>query len=259
MTATAQRQDPARSKGTLGLVRLLGAHYYVHDLERSRRFYTEALDLPEVGCSTPELERSGKQRSLVFRAGECLLVCSQPTAAPGASGGRAARYLNKHPDGIGTLLFEVEDVQLAFDTLERAGGTPIEEISESSDASGVLRTFSITTPFGDTTFRFVERQGYSGLFPGMQGYAEPRGGQNGFGLLGFDHVTSNFQTMKPALLWLEHVLGFSEFWQIDFHTRDVAQSEAHGSGLRSVVMWDPHSGIKFANNEPQRPLSSAHR
>jgi 4-hydroxyphenylpyruvate dioxygenase len=28
---------------------------------------------------------------------------------------------------------------------------------------------------------------------------------------------------------------------------------AHGSGLRSVVMRDPRSGVKFANNEPWRP------
>jgi 4-hydroxyphenylpyruvate dioxygenase len=26
-----------------------------------------------------------------------------------------------------------------------------------------------------------------------------------------------------------------------------------GSGLRSIVMWDPRSGLKFANNEPLRP------
>ena len=29
--------------------------------------------------------------------------------------------------------------------------------------------------------------------------------------------------------------------------------EAKGSGLRSVVMRDPKSGVKFANNEPWRP------
>jgi 4-hydroxyphenylpyruvate dioxygenase len=43
-----------------------------------------------------------------------------------------------------------------------------------------------------------------------------------------------------------------------FHTSDVtgarkAAMAAHGSGLRSVVMRDPHSGVKFANNEPWRP------
>jgi 4-hydroxyphenylpyruvate dioxygenase len=61
--------------------------------------------------------------------------------------------------------------------------------------------------------------------------------------------------MKPALLWMEHVLGFEPIWEIAFHTNDVAspQKRDHGSGLKSVVMGDPVSGIKFANNEPFRP------
>jgi 4-hydroxyphenylpyruvate dioxygenase len=71
-------------------------------------------------------------------------------------------------------------------------------------------------------------------------------------------VTSNFQTMKPALLWMEHVLGFEQLWEIAFHTDDVvrpdAQARAHGSGLKSIVMWDRASGLKFANNEPFRPF-----
>jgi 4-hydroxyphenylpyruvate dioxygenase len=82
---------------------------------------------------------------------------------------------------------------------------------------------------------------------------------NRFGFQRIDHVTSNFQTMKPALLWMEHVLGFEQFWEIAFHTNDVAAQEgagprAHGSGLKSVVMWDRASGLKFANNEPFRPF-----
>jgi 4-hydroxyphenylpyruvate dioxygenase len=60
--------------------------------------------------------------------------------------------------------------------------------------------------------------------------------------------------MQPALLWLEHVLGFERLWEVEFHTRDVAKYEVRdGSGLRSKVMWDPNTGIKFANNEPYRP------
>ena len=81
-----------------------------------------------------------------------------------------------------------------------------------------------------------------------------RAGNNAFGFTHFDHVTSNFETMAPTLLWLEHVLGFQRFWQVEFHTDDVARrGETPGSGLDSVVMWDPGSGVKFANNQPRRP------
>ncbi len=240
----------SNANNRLGIVRLLGAHYYVRDLERSRRFYTECLDFRETGRSIASLEDKGRQRSLVFEAGECAIVCSEPVG----EGGRAARYLSRHPDGIGTLAFEVENIESTFRLLDESGANPISELMQDEDESGWIKTFSITTPFGDTTFRFVERSGYRGLFPGMELHSEPRGGNNRFDFTRIDHVTSNFQTMSPALLWLEHVMGFERFWDIQFHTSDVARREqAHGSGLRSAVMWDPTTGVKFANNEPYRP------
>jgi 4-hydroxyphenylpyruvate dioxygenase len=233
---------------SIGIKRVEAIHYYVHDLARSRRFYTELLDFAEVGASSHELEKQGRQRSAVFQAGDIVVICSEPVG----EGGRASRYLRKHPDGIGTVVFEVEDVKRAFALLDARGGTPISEIEWHEDHKGQIAFFSITTPFGDTTFRFVERQGFSSLFPGVV-HSAPTGGKNTLALQRIDHITSNFQTMSPALLWMEHVLGFERFWGIEFHTDDVAAKEDHGSGLRSVVMWDPGSGVKFANNEPYRP------
>jgi 4-hydroxyphenylpyruvate dioxygenase len=239
----------------LGIVRIEALHYYVHDLERSRRFYADRLDFAEVGASTPALERAGHQRSAVFQAGDVQVVCSQPVG----DGGRAWRYLRKHPDGVGAVVFEVEDAERCFRLLEERGGTPVTDLSEERDDGGTLRTFNITTPLGDTTFRFVERRGYRGLYPGVERHPEPRGGRNAFGFGYVDHLTSNFQTMKPALLWMEHVLGFQEFWEVQFHTKDAAEAKRaalqaqQGSGLRSVVMKDPGSSVKFANNEPWRP------
>jgi 4-hydroxyphenylpyruvate dioxygenase len=237
----------------LGIEKLLGLHYYVRDLERSRRFYVDLLGFAEVGRSSPELETRGRQRSLVFQAADVVVACSTPIG----EGGRAHRYLSKHPDGIGTLAFQVEDIRRTFSLLEERGGTPITDVQSFSDDHGTIDTFSVTTPFGDTTFRFVERRGYRGFFPGMEMHDTPivtGGALNPHGFVAMDHVTSNFQTMKPALLWLEHVLGCESLWEVEFHTRDVARYRIdEGSGLRSKVMWDPHSGVKFANNEPYRP------
>jgi 4-hydroxyphenylpyruvate dioxygenase len=235
---------------SLGIKRIESIHYYVHDLERSRRFYTGTMDFAEIGGSSETMTREGREQSVVFMAGNCVVTC----IAPRGEDGRAARYLRKHPDGVGTLNFEVEDAGRAFALLEKRGGTPIGEIHREKDGSGEIAFFSIATPFGDTTFRFVERRGYRSLFPGFESLEAPRGGANAFGFVGFDHVTSNFQTMSPALLWLEHVLGFERYWEVQFHTTDVAIDQSHGSGLRSVVMWDPASGVKFANNEPWRPF-----
>ena len=235
----------------LGITRIEGLHYYVHDLDRSRRFYVDLLDFAETWRSSPELEAAGRQRSAAFAAGAITVVCSTPTAP----GSRAARYLAKHPDGVGTLVFEVEDAERAFRLIEERGGTPIDDVTTYTDDGGTLRQFSITTPFGDTTFRFRERRGYQGLFPGavaVVGGADKPHNRFGFGVI--DHVTSNFQTMKPALLWMEHVLGLEQLWEVEFHTSDVEPERKTGSGLKSIVMWDPASAVKFANNEPARPF-----
>jgi len=235
----------------IGIKRLEGIHYYVNDLERSRQFYTGKLDFAETWRSDPDLEAKGKQRSACFSAGNINVVCSTPVG----QGGRAARFLSKHPDGVGTLIFEVEDADKAFRLLDARGGTMIDDIQTFKDDGGTLRQFSITTPFGDCTFRFRERRGYRGLFPGaIPVDQDARRTSNKFGFEEIDHVTSNFQTMKPMLLWLEHVLGFEQLWKVDFHTSDVSPERKTGSGLKSIVMWDPASNTKFANNEPARPF-----
>ena len=241
---------------SLGIKTLESIHWYVHDLERSRNFYTKGLDFAELGVSSPELETQGRQKSAVFQAGDIVLMVSQPVG----EGGRAARWLRKHPDGVGTLNFEVEDVEKTFRLLEQRGATLINDVQRFTDArGGKLAMFSITTPFGDTTFRFIQRDGYSDLYPGYIRHPTPVGGKNKYGFGRVDHVTSNFQTMRPMLLWMEHVMGFEKFWHIEFHTDDVAAKEkrSHGSGLKSEVMWDPRSGLKFANNEPYRPFFKA--
>jgi 4-hydroxyphenylpyruvate dioxygenase len=233
---------------SLGIKRLEGIHYYVRDLERSRRFYTGKLDFAETWRSSPELEAQGKQKSACFEAGNIRVVVSAPTDGTG----RAGRFLGKHPDGVGTLVFEVEDVEKTFKLLEQRGGTPIDEIQTFKDDGGTLRQFSITTPFGDCTFRFREHRGFKALYPGA--VPHQGGGKNRFGFQEIDHVTSNFQTMKPMLLWLEHVLGFEQMWEVQFHTSDVDPNRKTGSGLKSIVMWEPASGVRFANNEPARPF-----
>jgi len=234
----------------VGIKRLEGVHWYVKDIERSERFYCDRLGFAKTWRSTPELEQQGRQRSACFSAGNIQIVCSTPLG----EGGRAHRFLSRHPDGVGTLTFEVEDIERTFALLEEREATPISDIETFTDDGGTLRQFSITTPFGDCTFRFRERRGYRALWPGAEPVPPGPGPVNPFGFEEIDHVTSNFQTMKPMLLWLEHVLGFEQMWHVEFHTSDVDPARKTGSGLKSIVMWDPPSGTRFANNEPARPF-----
>jgi len=236
----------------LGITGIESIHYYVHDLARMRSFLTERLDFAEIGRSSEDMEARGGQRALVFEAGHIRLVVSQPLR----DGPRAARWLRRHPEGVGTIVFTVADAQRAYELLAARGGTFITDGVTSFEVDGgTMKMFSITTPFGDTTFRFIERgEGVTAVFPGYQAYDEPKGGRNRHGFDRIDHITSNFQTMRPMLLWMEQVMGFEVYWDVEFHTVDVSESQDSGSGLKSVVVWDPGSQVKFANNEPKAPF-----
>jgi 4-hydroxyphenylpyruvate dioxygenase len=226
------------------LRRLLGFRAYVRDLERTRRYYAQQLGFFELGHSSAELEASERQRSLLFAAGNSLLVCSTPLA----DDADAARYLSRHPDGVAALLFEVSDARAAFERLEQRGATPTSDLRGWNERGNDASSFSITTPIGDTQFQFIERPAAAPLLPGFvcpslraiapAAYSD------------VDHVTVNLRTLKPTLLWLEHVLGFERFWGVEFHT---GEGRLGGSGLRSCVMWHPASGFKLACNEPLRP------
>ena len=66
--------------------------------------------LRRVGAAARARE-SGRQKSAVFQAGD---VVRDRARRRSGEGGRAARFLSKHPDGVGTLDFEVEDIEQTF-------------------------------------------------------------------------------------------------------------------------------------------------
>lgn len=238
----------ARSRD-LGIRRIESVHFFVNDLDRSRAFWVDKLDFAEIGRSTGASESDRGERSVLLQAGDARYQLSQPIA----EGGTAARYLKRHPDGVGEIVFEVDDASAALAILEGRGAAIVCDVQRAEDSGGELAWFSITTAFGDVLFTFLQRDGYAGLRPGLAAHDRPVGGGNRFGFGSIDHITSNFLTLKPLVAWCKQVLGLEEYWGIEFHTRDYATIDGPGSGLKSIVLWDPHSGIKFANNEPLRP------
>lgn len=226
-------------------------HFVVENLERSRAFYTERFDFKEVARAGDELvERSGQQ-SVVFGAGEVRVCVSTPLRQQS----KAARFLRRHPSGVMSLSFRVKNLDETMAFLDKRGGTFLADPVEDSDAGGKYRSVEIATPLGEVAFRFVERAGYARFAPGFvdSGVGNAGKPKNIFGIRTIDHVTSNGLTMQPIIAWYRDVLGMQPFWDISFHTQDVAKKLASGSGLRSIVMWDPVSHVKFATNEPLRP------
>ncbi|WP_394823394.1 4-hydroxyphenylpyruvate dioxygenase family protein [Pendulispora albinea] len=237
----------------LGLIGFDSFHFVVENLERSRHFYTEVLDFKEVARAGDDLVARSGQQSIVFGAGDARVCVSTPLAQKS----KAARYLRRHPAGVMSLSFRVQNLDAAAKFLEERGGTFLSDPLEAKDErGGTYRAFEIATPLGDVAFRFIERNDFKAFAPGFtdSGKGNAVRPDNMFGIAGIDHVTSNGLTMQPIIAWYRDVLGFVPFWEISFHTNDVAEGRASGSGLRSIVMWDPASGVKFATNEPLRPF-----
>lgn len=227
-------------------------HFVVENLDRSRKFYTEKFDFKEVARAGDDLvERSGQQ-SVVFGAGQARVVVSTPLRQQS----KASRYLKKHPSGVMSLSFRVENLDQTMEFLEKRGGTFLADpLTDEDENGGTYRAVEIATPLGDVAFRFIERKGYKRFAPYFVDSGAGHGVDpvNRFGIKQIDHVTSNGLTMQPIIAWYRDVLGMVPFWDISFHTQDVVKERASGSGLRSIVMWDPVSHVKFATNEPLRP------
>jgi 4-hydroxyphenylpyruvate dioxygenase len=236
------------SKGSgLGIVGYDSYEFVVSDVERSRRFYTEMMDVPEAARLDERAAAERGEDAVLFTAGKARCVC----VTPRERGSAAARWLKRHPDGVRAVGFRVRDLDHARRVLAQREATFCSEIVAEADREGrPHRHFDIATPLGDVRFRFVERAadalppGFSALEPGS------RSNRNGFQVI--DHVTSNFLTLEPHVTWLRDVMGFEEYWRVHFHTSDINPATG-GSGLASKVMWDAESGIKLANNEPAAP------
>ncbi len=231
----------------LGIIGYDSYEFVVADVERSRRFYTEMMDVPEVARLD---ERSAAERgedALLFAAGKARCVC----VTPRERGSSADRWLTRHPDGVRLVGFRVRDLEATRNVLAQRGAAFCTEVVERVDDQGrAYHHFDIATPLGEVRFRFVERAA-DALPPGFSPLeAGPQRNSNGFQII--DHITSNFLTIEPHVTWLRDVMGFAEYWRIHFHTAEISP-ESGGSGLASIVMWDSDSGIKFANNEPVPP------
>jgi 4-hydroxyphenylpyruvate dioxygenase len=240
-------------KENLGLIGYDSFHFVVENLERSRAFYTQRLDYKEVARSSDELVQRSGQQSAVFGAGDVRVCVSSAIHQTS----KAARYMRHHPAGVMSLSFRVHDLDRTMAFLDKRGGTFLADPIEVKDErGGRYRSVEIATPLGDVAFRFVERSDFRAFAPGFVDYGPGHATRpdNAYGITAIDHVTSNGLTMQPIIGWYRDVLGFEPFWEISFHTKDVAGDRASGSGLRSIVMWDPESGVKFATNEPLRPF-----
>ena len=244
---------PIRNLGIQGIDHI---DFVVRDLDRSRAFYADKMDFALTAQSSAKHTQQTGEKALVFDAARVRVQCSTPVTKESD----AARFLRAHPDGVRAITLRVANLEHARKTLEQRGAN---FIGEPTGPAG-YRQVAIASPLGDVEFRFLEKEGpmVEGEAPGdkTQGAFDPllspvvgSRGANRHRFTHMDHVTSNTREMRSFVNWTRDVLGFEHFWDIRFHTRDSNPTMQGGSGLNSVVMWDPTCNVKLATNEPLRP------
>lgn len=232
-------------KDSLGIIGWDTFDFFVNDLDRSLQFYTESFGLPLMAQASERHCAESGEKTLLFGKNGIAMACIAPTARDS----RADRYLRRHPDGVGVVGLRVRNLEHARQLLVQRGATFATGVQHGLDYAGQpYGWFEIATPLGEVRYRFVERQ-HDSLPPGLLPLDSPQGDIQAYQHI--DHVTANMLTLQPYIHWLRDVMGFEEYWRVDFHTSDTKGDE--GSGLASIVMYDPESKIKMANNEPAIP------
>ncbi len=241
------------AKMSLGLVGYHSIQFYTHDLEKSINWHQKTFKFSLVARSTKDWEERHGMRTVALSGTDgvtWLLTGSLHNSSA------AAKYLSRHPDGVGFLNFRVKDIAQAAKFLAERQAPFLYDIESVKDElGGEWKETAIATPLDNVGFRFIEENNFKECIPGLEWVDKSaKNEKNAYGLdQGIDHVTSNGRSMHGITEFYRHCLGFEQYWGIEFHTTTLNPEAGTGSGLESIVMWDPESGIKFATNQPLAP------
>ena len=227
----------------------------VHSVEVCVRFTKDWLDylsdgfgFQYVAKSTSDYEKKVGYATHLLRCADTriILLESKDPKSP------VGQFLALHPEGISHVNFLVRDIEQTAKFLEERGAAFLDFIKEESVDGGTYKHIAIATPVGDVNYRFVELRGAPVCLPGQAAIKAFDPNYNPLGIEELDHLTTNTRTLQPLISWYESVLGLERYWDVQFHTDDLKPGV--GTGLKSIVTWDPVSKkVKLANNEPLRP------
>jgi 4-hydroxyphenylpyruvate dioxygenase len=221
--------------------------FFVGNARQSAFFYRNAFGFDPVAYAGLETKVK-HEAGYVLRQGEITFVLTSPLSGAHPE----SRRLLTHGDGVMDIAMDVPDVRAAFNEAVKRGGTPWSAPQALEDEHGVYETASILA-YGDTTYSFVNRDRYRGVFaPGYKPMDPERYQPSTFhpvGLAAIDHIVGNVEEGKMDE-WVEFhktVLGFSQLMHFD--DQDISTEY---SALMSKVVQSGTGRIKFPINEPAR-------
>jgi 4-hydroxyphenylpyruvate dioxygenase len=243
-----------KSPKTIGLKNYHSVEFYVHDIEKTAAWHHAVMDFKEVARSTPEYEAKHGMRSLVLKCNASLCwILTQPLESNSSAG----KWLKIHPDGCAFVNFSVHNLETTATFLAERKAPFLYEIQthKNANSAGHWKETAIATGIGDANFRFIETESYESFAPGFRWTADFHSTPDSkYNYTEIDHITCNGRSMHAITEFYRAVMGFEQYWGIEFHTSHHKPEAGTGSGLESIVMWDPESGIKFATNQPFAPF-----
>jgi 4-hydroxyphenylpyruvate dioxygenase len=237
----------------IGLDSYHSVQFYVHDLDASVKWHQTRMDLSPVAKSSPAQEKKHGMKSVIMKCNNNLsFVFSMPIEQASSAG----KWLKHHPDGCAFLNFRVKNLEnTALFLADRKAPFLYDVQTHNKADGGYWKETAIATSVGDAGMRFIEETKFGHIPPGFEVIQDwDKTPSSKFGFDAIDHVTCNGRSMHGITEFYRAVLGFDQYWGIEFHTTHHNPNAGTGSGLESIVMWDPHSGIKFATNQPYAPF-----
>src|SRR6516225_116657 len=233
------------STDAIGLRRIDHVRFFVGNARQSAYFYRNAFGFDVIAYAGLET-RSRHEAGYVLRQGNITFVLASPLSPSHQENHRLAQ----HGDGVQDIALEVDNVEVAYQTVTGRGAVGVTPPTLLEDQHGVYEYATIRA-YGDTTHSFVNRDRYRGAFaPGYEPLDPERYSPKSFhpaGLKAIDHIVGNVEEgkMDEWVHFYENVMGFTQL--ISFDDKDISTEY---SALMSKVVQGGGGRIKFPINEP---------
>lgn len=227
------------AEGPLPLKAIHHVELLAGNAKQAAYYYRHAFGFSQLAYAGPETGVRD-QASYVLYQGQIRLVLSTPLSPDDPM----ADHLRRHGDGVLDIAFLVDDVDACFEQAVSRGAQVAMAPYDRADSCGRVRRAKIRA-YGDTLHSLISIADYNGPF--LPGYRVHRQPAAGVGLERIDHIVGNVEDgrMNDWGAYYDKVLGFHQF--MSFDDKDISTEY---SALRSKVMADPNSVIKFPINEP---------
>ncbi len=232
---TEDRPDPLGSV----LQGIDHVEFWVGNARQAAHWYVWGMGFTPRATITSRPDRV----SHVLTQGDIRLVVTGATHADSP----VAAHVARHGDGVRTIGFLVDDVDIALTRAVEGGATVVHEPAPASDDRGYGRVAAVAA-FGSVVHAFVEHREIVDEVPDAVRATIPPPGPDlpPVGLVAIDHVVGNVEADTLGE-WVEHhraVLGVHPLAEFG---ADVSTAR---SALRSVVLRDDSGRVTLPVNEP---------